>query len=128
MAVWRLSLDHLKSPLSKGKVSSKDLEMKNDLGQTPIYLAIENPEAYAVLGYIFNNYKIEKINVLTENMVSYLHKAVKEADPNVVQFFLEKGVDSSLTNKFGNTALDDTVLMNKPTLGNLIKNWKPSRD
>lgn len=102
--------------------------MKNNLGQTSIYLAIENPESYEVLKYIFNNYKIENINVLTENMVSYLHKSVKEADPNVVQFFLEKGVNPLLTNKFGNTALDDTVLMNKPTLGNLIKNWKPSRE
>jgi hypothetical protein len=99
----------------------KALEEKNNLGQTPLYLALENPDSINIVRFAFQ-FGVDP-NTTTSKNATYLHRAVDVGNLDLIKILLDKGVSPFIKNTYGNTAYQSAIRNNRIDAANFIKSY-----
>ena len=100
------------------KPTIKEMDSRNNQGQTPLHISLINKN-YKISTYLIKNGA--NVNLSDNNLDTSLHLAVKYGNPDIAKLLIEFRANPFLLNKNKETALDLAVKLNNKECINLLK-------
>ena len=102
------------------KPSNKEINIQNNLGQTPFHIAIINKNKKTTKYLVENG---ANTNISDNNLNMSLHLAVMNNDLNIIKLLLDYKANPLLMNKNNETSLDIAVKLDYKECINLLKDF-----